>query len=188
MPLPLGHAAVGITVGELVPGKVKPAIDWKYYIFVALLANLPDIDIIIGLLFHGNGSLFHRGVTHSLLFALFTAVLAAQSWRLWAKLPKIGFWTCFPVIFSHIFADLLFTGSPVSLFWPFEIYHSTGYRGWLDVLNIVIFEGYRDAAIIAGSAIILFLIRLGRPHGMGNLLKSRAQGALRKARNEPTRQ
>jgi hypothetical protein len=48
----------------------------------------------------------------------------------------------------------LFTGSPVSLFWPFEIYHSTGHRGWLDVLNIVIFEGYRDAAIIVGSAII----------------------------------
>ena len=162
MPLPLGHAAVGITVGELVPGKGKPALDWKYYIFVALLANLPDIDIIIGLLFHGNGSLFHRGVTHSLMFALFTAVLAAQGWRVWSKLPKIGFRTCFTVIFSHIFADLLFTGSRVSLFWPFEIYHSTGYRGWLDVLNIVIFKGYRDAVIIAGSVIILFFIRLTR--------------------------
>jgi hypothetical protein len=162
MPLPLGHAAVGITVGELVPGKGKPAIDWKYYIFVALLANLPDIDILIGLLFSGNGSLIHRGVTHSLLFALFTAVLAAQGRRLWPKLPKIGFWTCFAFIFSHIFADLLFTSSPVSLFWPFEIYHSTGYSGWLDVLNIVIFKGYRDAAIIAGSAIIFFLIRLAR--------------------------
>jgi hypothetical protein len=126
------------------------------------LANLPDIDILIGLLFHGNGSLFHRGITHSLLFALLTAVLSAQSWRLWSKLPKISFGTCFAVIFSHIAADLLLTSSPVSLFWPFEIYHSTGYRGWLDVLNIVFFKGYRDGVIIAGSALIFFLIRLGR--------------------------
>jgi membrane-bound metal-dependent hydrolase YbcI (DUF457 family) len=186
MPLPLGHAAVGITVSELVPGSGKPAIDWKYYIFVALLANLPDIDIIIGLLFHGNGSLFHRGVTHSLLFALFTAGLATQSWRVWPKLPKIGFWTCFTVIFSHVFADLLFTSSPVSLFWPLEIYHSAGYRGWIDVLNIVIFKGYRDAVIIAGSAIIFFLLRLVRPHGMGNRLRP---SAIEKASlNEPTRQ
>jgi hypothetical protein len=80
----------------------------------------------------------------------------------------------------------LFTGSPVSLFWPFEIYHSTGHRGWLDVLNIVIFEGYRDAAIIAGSAIIFFLVRLARPHGMGNRLRP---SAIEKASlNEPTHQ
>jgi inner membrane protein len=159
MPLPLGHAAVGITVGELVPGKKKPVMDWKYYLVVTLLANLPDIDIIFGLLSHGNGSLFHRGMTHSLLFALFTGAIAAQSLKISPKLPKITFWTCFLVIFSHIIADLLFTSSPVSLFWPFELYYSPGHKGWWDILNIVLFKGYRDAVIIIGSAIIFFLAR-----------------------------
>ena len=162
MSLPLGHAAAGIVMGELVPREKNPKNQWKYYLFIAVLANIPDIDVFIGLLFHGNGSLFHRGATHSLFFTLVTAVLAAQGWRLWSKLPKIGFGTCFLAIFSHIFVDLLFTASPVSFFWPFEIYRSTGYKGWLDVLNIIIFEGYRDGIIILGSAIIILLIRIIR--------------------------
>ena len=161
MPLPLGHAAVGIATGELA-GKKKPAIAWKYYIFVAFLANLPDMDVVIGLLFNGNGNLFHRGMTHSLLFALVMGFLAAQGWKLWPKLPKISFYIGFLVIFSHVAADMLFTGSPVSLFWPLEIYRPSEYKGWLDILNVVFFEASRDAAIIAGSAIVFFLTRWAR--------------------------
>ena len=62
---------------ELAPGKKTPALNWKHYLFFALLANLPDIDVLIGLLFHGNANIFHRGMTHSLLFSFFAAFAAA---------------------------------------------------------------------------------------------------------------
>lgn len=160
MPLPLGHAAIGITAVDFLSQDDSPKLHWKLFLFAAFLANLPDIDIVIGLILHGNGSFFHRGATHSLLFALVMGFLAANGWKLCPQLPKIGFWSGFLLIFSHIVTDILFTTSPVSLLWPFEIYHSTGFSGWLDVLNSVFFKAFRDAGIIISCVFLLFLKRL----------------------------
>jgi len=158
MPLPLGHAAAGLAAGELA-GKKDIIMNWKYYAFVAFLANLPDFDVFFGLLFHGNGNLFHRGLTHSLFFAVVMALPVAYSWKLWSKIPRINYWTAFLAIFSHPAADLIFTHSPVSLFWPFEVYIPSHSRGWLEVLKTVLFEPYRDALVIAVSVALFFLIR-----------------------------
>jgi hypothetical protein len=51
MPLPLCHAAIGLTTYNLCSKSKSAFNDWKVVVFVAVLANLPDIDVVIGLLF-----------------------------------------------------------------------------------------------------------------------------------------
>lgn len=68
MPFPLGHAAGGLAIYELYAKngfKVRP---WKALVFIIVLTNLPDIDMLIGLILQANGNIFHRGPSHSLLF------------------------------------------------------------------------------------------------------------------------
>lgn len=171
MPLPLGHAAFGIAVVDLLPGRPGPASgwSWKEFFLIAFLANLPDIDVIFGLLFHGNGSVFHRGLTHSVLFALAAGILSARAWKWWSKVPRFGFWAGFLAVFSHITADIMFTKSGVSLFWPFQVYRPLKHKGWMDILNEVIFEAYRDAFIIAGCLLVFLLARWVRGMAVNNV-------------------
>ena len=99
MPLPLGHAAIGFAVNdfcsnESVPNRLTLAL------FIVILANLPDIDFLFGLLLQGNGNAYHRGPTHSLLFALLFGFVASNAWRLWSRIPRINFKNGFFLVFS----------------------------------------------------------------------------------------
>jgi membrane-bound metal-dependent hydrolase YbcI (DUF457 family) len=162
LPLPLGHAAIGIAVNELC-SKDKSALNrWKTAVFVAVLANLPDIDVVIGLLFQGNGNAFHRGPTHSLLFAFLIGLLASNAWKLCLQIPKISFRNCFLLILSHVLADFFFTSSPVSFLWPLEVNWTAGYSRWGDVMNSVFLQPFHDAGIIMGCAVVIILIRVMR--------------------------
>jgi membrane-bound metal-dependent hydrolase YbcI (DUF457 family) len=147
MPLPLGHIAIGLTTNEFF-SENSSFTEWRIAAYVAILANLPDIDVPAGLLLQGNGSAFHRGPTHSVLFALLAAILAANAWKLWALIPKLGFRTCFLIILSHTVADFFLTKSPVSFLWPLEVNWAGGYSGWGEVLVPVFLEAYRDAGVI----------------------------------------
>jgi membrane-bound metal-dependent hydrolase YbcI (DUF457 family) len=162
MPLPLGHAAIGITAAELFRDESPLRQNWKLYLWAAFLSNLPDFDMIAGLLFHGNGSIFHRGATHSLLFALVAGFLASLASRRWSKLPQISFIGSFLLIFSHVAADMLLTDGDISLFWPFEVYLSNDHSTWAEILNRIIFETVKDASIILGCGLIFLLNRLRR--------------------------
>jgi hypothetical protein len=160
MPLPMGHTAIGLATYELSKNNISKRNSLKLIIFLIILANLPDVDVIAGLLLQWNGNAFHRGPTHSLLFALIMGFLASRAWKFSPHIPKIKFGVCFLIILSHVLADFFFTSSPVSFFWPFEVSWSSGYSGWGDVLNSVLFQGFQDAGIIIGSAISIILIRL----------------------------
>ena len=156
MPLPLGHAAVGFTVHHIL-NKDKPEISlWKIILYTATLSNLPDVDVIIGLLVHGNGCFYHRGPTHSILFALFSGLVAANLSRFWIQIPRMSFWICFSIILSHLLTDLIFTSSPVSLFWPLEVYWAMGYSGWIEVVSQICLRAFQDVGIISGCLLILF--------------------------------
>ncbi len=61
MPLLLGHAAIGLTTHDMCCKNNLAFSWWKVVVFVVVLANLPDIDVVIGLLLQGNGCVFHRG-------------------------------------------------------------------------------------------------------------------------------
>jgi hypothetical protein len=160
MPLPLGHATIGFTIHHLFSRDYSIHKLWRIASVIVIFSNLPDIDILIGLLTHGNGLIYHRGPTHGLLFALVVGILASRSFRLWSQIPKIDFKICFTVILSHVISDLMFTSAPVSLFWPFEVHWVYGYSGWLDVMHSVFFNTFRDAGIIALCVILILLKQL----------------------------
>jgi len=160
MPLVLGHTAIGLTTQDLCSGNRSGLSRWRVAIFVAVLANLPDVDVLIGLLFRGNGHAFHRGPTHSLLFALFMGLVASRAWTLWSQIPKMGFRSCFLIIVSHVLGDLVFTNSPVSFFWPLEVHWTAGYSGWGDIVNTVFLQAFQDAGIVIGCGVVILLNRL----------------------------
>ena len=160
MPLPLGHAAIGLTTHDVCSKNDSAFSRWKVFIFVLVLANLPDIDVVIGLVLEGNGCAFHRGPTHSLFFALFMGFVACVAWKFWSRVPRMRFGMCFLLILSHVLSDFFFTSSEVSFFWPFEVNWATGYSGWIDVTNSVFLEAFQDAGIIMGCALIMILTRL----------------------------
>ena len=160
MPLPLGHTAVGLAAYELSMNHNSERFRLKTIIFLTVLANIPDFDIIVGLFIKCNGNAFHRGPSHSIIFALIAGFLASRAWKLSSQIPRINFGICFLIILSHVLADFFFTPSPVSFFWPFEVSWSSGHSSWGDVLNSVFFRGFQDAGIIIGSTILIICLRM----------------------------
>jgi membrane-bound metal-dependent hydrolase YbcI (DUF457 family) len=159
MPLPIGHAVIGFTTQSLFSAEESSSGRWKTLLGVLILSNLPDVDVLLGIVFHGNGNVFHRGPTHSLMFALIGGFLATRVLRLWSQLPKFGFRICFLFILSHVVADLVFTNSPVSFFWPITVNWSNGYIELRHVVNLVLFGNHRDAEIIIGCVFLILLHR-----------------------------
>lgn len=156
MPLPIGHIAIGLATHELTTTRSAFS-RWRLFAAIAVLTNLPDFDVIFGLLLQWNGSAFHRGPTHSLLFALVMGVLASRASDHWGWMPRLGFWTCFSLILSHVAADALLSTSAVSFFWPFETNWSTGHSGWQDVVGMVLKGDVQDAWIsVAAAAAVIF--------------------------------
>ena len=164
MSFPLGHAALGLTAYDLTTNADEVSVfrQWKVLAVVVVLSNLPDIDVIFGLLYSGNGEMFHRGPTHSLLFACLLGMLYATCARKWETLPPIKFFHAFLLIGTHLFADSVFTDVPISLFWPFELSLATGFQGWTDVVHSIIFEATNDIAIIMVCATVVILRRVFR--------------------------
>lgn len=171
MPLPLGHTAIGLTVQDVCFRGHSVTTRWTYVLFIAVLANLPDIDVLIGLFFQGNGNAYHRGPTHSVMFAFLMGFLASRAWKLFPQIPRMNFLTCFAIILSHVGADFFLTSSPVSFFCPFEVNWAVGYRGWSDVIGLVFLGAFRDVGIIIICGVTVFLKRVvtqTRRHALGD--------------------
>lgn len=162
MPLPLGHAAIGLATYEISNNRTSGLSRLSLLAFITFLANLPDIDVVFGLLLTGNGDAFHRGPTHSLVFSAAAAFLASRVWKRWPRIPRISFISAFSIIVSHVVADFLFTDSPVSFLWPLETHWSNGVAGWSDVLHSIMFQGFQDAGLMAASAMLIVLVRMMR--------------------------
>jgi len=159
MSLPLGHLAIGMTAYDFCSDNVSVFRHWRTAALVAVLANLPDIDMIFGLILQGNGSAFHRGPTHSIVFALLMSLLAANGWKLLPRLPKIGFSLCFIIVLSHLLADFFFSGGQVSFFWPLAVGYSDGYQNLGNVVYAAL-QVYEDLGIIMGCSTLVICRRL----------------------------
>jgi hypothetical protein len=176
MPLPLGHIAVGLAAHEL--GTAPSAFSrWRIFAAIVVLANLPDIDVIFGLVLQLNGSAFHRGPTHSLLFALVIGFLAARATQGWKWLPRLGFGSCFSLVLSHVAADALLSTSAVSFFWPLETNWSSGHSGWQDVVGMVLKGDGQDAWIAISAAAVIMVHRAARSLSTGRLMRSGSKSA-----------
>ena len=158
MSLPIGHATIGITAYNLFFRNGSSVGGWKVPLGILVLSNLPDVDVILGIVLQGNGSVFHRGPTHSLAFAVIAGFLASKVWEWWSPWPRLSFRICFMLILSHILADSVFTSSPISFYWPFIVNWSDGHSGLRHVVNLVLFGNYQDGTIILGC-IFLMLFR-----------------------------
>jgi membrane-bound metal-dependent hydrolase YbcI (DUF457 family) len=162
MPFPIGHTAIGLAACETAQSKSDRTSRAAHILFITFLANLPDVDILIGLIFQGNGAAYHRGPTHSLLFALLFGFIASHAWRLWDRIPRLGFGLCSLLIFSHVAADMFLTTAPVSLFWPLEIFWSQGHSTWGQVVDMVLFQSVQDAGIAVAALLYVMALRFVR--------------------------
>jgi inner membrane protein len=102
----LTHLVLGACTGELILGK---KLGKKAMLYGAIAANIPDIDIITGLFVPGDKALLiHRGLTHSLFFAIVCG--SCLAWLANRRYPKISFLTfAFFCIFQLALHDLLDT-------------------------------------------------------------------------------
>ena len=128
MASPVGHSLCGVLLGELLrkPGPPAEAADGRRARAAwIVLANLPDVDFLVGWIALGDPGALHSGFTHSLLFCLAAAALIGAASRRFAFLP--GFWPTLAIVGSHLVLDsasghlLMGPGYGVMLFYPFSM-------------------------------------------------------------------
>lgn len=119
VPSPIGHALAGYALTQSTKARSINRF-WTSVVAVTVLANLPDVDFVLGLLV-GDSDRYHRQFTHSLTAAFVVATSIGLVFRLWNR-PFLRTWIfAFLVYSSHLFLDSFghLTGdSGVQLFWP----------------------------------------------------------------------
>ncbi|NET04038.1 MAG: metal-dependent hydrolase [Symploca sp. SIO2B6] len=119
MPSPLLHSVSGYILSELLPQvKLSTTKSSNWYIqffYPVLVATCADFDFIPQII---TGHKFHRGPTHSILFALIFSIslgiLINYLWKGWYR--KI-FCSILILYSSHLFLDF-FTSQGIPLLWP----------------------------------------------------------------------
>lgn len=117
MPLPIAHALVGASLAAAVHTQPRSLRYRVALISGAILANAPDLDFFLVFALHNRA--WHRGFTHSLVFAglvclFFVLILGRRRLR-----DALAYGLAFA---SHGILDFLTTkaGGGVELFWPFS--------------------------------------------------------------------
>jgi len=132
---PWGHLLAGVAAGSAASGGRSVLGPWRDLVFFGVVAVLPDLDFLPGLLLGGGP--WHQGPTHSLL----AAALATALCGLWGRRYGQGWllaWCGAAVYLSHLAVDFctVDTLAPIGLplFWPFSPEHVTAKHAiFLDV-------------------------------------------------------
>lgn len=128
MPYPVAHMLFAAAVAEAILPRDVPHRTWKV-VGCAALALTPDLDFAFVWFMH-LGREWHRGFTHSILFALVAGVIGI------ALLGKTRWRECAAValaVLSHAVLDFLTSvrSAGVELFWPFT---SARFKlGWMSL-------------------------------------------------------
>jgi inner membrane protein len=123
MPSSFTHAFAALALGKVYASGKRPA---RFWVLSALCAALPDVDFVSFGLGVPRGSMFgHRGITHSLAFALLLAFAVVRFAFKEIKAFSKEWWALtiyfFVVTASHGLLDMLTNGgSGVALFAPFD--------------------------------------------------------------------
>ena len=119
MPTLLSHAAPALALGL---GLGSQNIPPKLLVSGLVLALLPDLDSIGFYLGVPYGSLIgHRGLSHSLLFAVAAGLFGFLIGPKWGARRFLSTLYLFLVVSTHIFFDAATSGGlGVACFWPFE--------------------------------------------------------------------
>ena len=111
------HSVVGLGLARLYADRPMP---WSYWLLAAALPIIPDLDVF-STASYGSSILGHRGITHTLAFALVVgAVAAGATFRHF----KVRWWSLaclfFVIVASHGLLDALTRGGEnIPFFWPF---------------------------------------------------------------------
>ena len=135
MPLPLAHALVGASVATAILSPQTPHRYWKI-LLSGLLAVIPDLDFFFVWVL-GWDRTWHRGFTHSMVFAVVGGVLARLivNRRHALQSQRRDLWAYCLAMMSHGFLDALFSfeGGGVELLWPFTASrYKLGYTALLE--------------------------------------------------------
>jgi inner membrane protein len=123
VPTVITHAFVGTALGQVGPPTVPR---WRLAFALAVLSVLPDLDVVA---FHlhipYDHWLGHRGLSHSLLFAIVVAAVIARVEFRQLNLSTTHWWAvfglCFVALASHGPLDALTDGGlGVAFFLPFD--------------------------------------------------------------------
>jgi inner membrane protein len=111
MASPITHAVVALSLGSV---WYRVSSDWRLFAWGVLCAEIPDADVLGFWFGVPYGDLWgHRGITHSLLFAGFFAVVLTYGISLWLYF--------FLATASHGLSDAVTNGGlGVAFFAPFD--------------------------------------------------------------------
>lgn len=116
----LTQIVLGGAIGELVAGR---KLGNKAILWGAIAGTIPDLDVIFSQMYHvTEGSLVHRGFSHSLLFALLSSpIFAFLTFKIYKKKFTYKTWLIlfFFSIVTHPMLDV-FTNYGTQFFWPFD--------------------------------------------------------------------
>ncbi len=115
--MPIAHSLLGASIVALIYPKTGKRI-WLPITIGAIFANAADFDF--GLVFLLGSKEWHRGLSHSILFAIIVSVLIF----LGCKFKRIKESLAFSLAFaSHFLLDFITTktGNGIELFWFFNL-------------------------------------------------------------------
>ena len=118
MPTIISHPAVPLTIGL---GLSSGVISRRLLIAGIASSIAPDLDVYLRHAFDAYTALEHRGLTHSIFFALLCgAACAAFAGKLHTR-PLVAFLFVSVATASHGFLDAFTNGGPgILFFWPFS--------------------------------------------------------------------
>ncbi len=179
MPSLIAHTATGVALVEVLPGTERLGGRARRALIAAALTMAPDLDFVPQLL---TGRRYHHGFSHSLLFTLGVALLAAlvAGWLRPGSGRAIGLLTLL-LYGSHLVLDALSVGGPgIEVLWPFwdepwklpitffpPVHYS---RGLLDPSHLI-FLGFESAY----AGLVLGLVWWVRRRGGAGLASAGSQ-------------
>jgi membrane-bound metal-dependent hydrolase YbcI (DUF457 family) len=129
----VGHVLGGVVAAKAAAGEMLPEKRRRFYVLAALTSLLPDLDVVVFILFRPLNMTPHRGASHSLLFAAISALLVTFLCARFFSLGRLRLFACvFAAYCSHLMLDYLMgCGPEVLFFWPFSD------RGYLSPIQLV---------------------------------------------------
>ena len=126
MPMPVAHSLFGASFVAAVLPRAGRKRYWLALAAGAVLANAADFDFILVFLFRSRA--WHRGFTHSLVFALVVFVCLLLALGRSRAREAVAFGLAYA---SHVLLDFATTreGGGLELFWPFSP-ERLGLRWW----------------------------------------------------------
>ncbi|MCU0238156.1 MAG: metal-dependent hydrolase [Pyrinomonadaceae bacterium] len=117
MPLPIAHSLLGASIIALIYPKTEKRI-WIPFTIGVILANAADFDFAIVFLLGSKE--WHRGFSHSILFAIIISLSIFLSYRFKRIKESFAFSLAFA---SHFLLDFVTTkiGDGIQLFWFFNM-------------------------------------------------------------------